>query len=97
MMRMNPLQLIQAVTQGGNPMQMLFSMFGGNAQFQRACQMVQGKTPQQMQETAKNLCKQRGIEFDKAVQQMQQMGVDVMAGTVQEPNPQSQSQPQSDK
>lgn len=94
---MNPLQLIQSLMQGGNPMQMMMSMFGGNPQFQRACQMVQGKTPQQMQETARNLCKQRGIEFDKAVQQMQQMGVDVMAGTVQEPNPQTQAQAKSDK
>lgn len=74
-MNMNPMQLIQAMIQSGNPMQMMQQLFGNNPNFQRAMQMVQGKTPEQMQQTARNLCKERGIDFNQAVKQMSGMGI----------------------
>ena len=46
--------------------------FQGNPLFQRAQQMAQGKSEQQLQQTAMNLCQQRGININQAWQQFQQ-------------------------
>ena len=37
-----------------------------NPLFQRAQQMAEGKDENQLEQTARNLCKQRGIDFDTA-------------------------------
>lgn len=42
-----------------------------NPMFKRAQQMMQGKNEQQLEDIAKNLCKQRGIDLDTAVKQFQ--------------------------
>ena len=42
-----------------------------NPMFKRAQQMMQGKNEQQLEELAKNLCKQRGVDLDAAVKQFQ--------------------------
>lgn len=42
-----------------------------NPMFRRAQQMMQGKNEQQLEELAKNLCKQRGVDLDTAVKQFQ--------------------------
>ena len=84
---MNPMQMMQQIMGSMNPMQMMNQMFGNNPLFQRAMQMAQGKSPQELQEVARNLCQQKGLQFDNALSQMQKMGVDVMGGKVQNPNP----------
>jgi hypothetical protein len=58
---------------GRNPMQMMMQQFNGNPLFQRAQQMAQGKTPNEVQQIAQNLCNQRGIDINQAFQQFQQM------------------------
>lgn len=58
---MNPMQLIQMLQSSGNPQMMMQNMFGNNPMFQRAMQMGQGKSPEQMQQTVINLAKQRGM------------------------------------
>lgn len=53
---------------------MIRSMMGrlnGNPMFERAQQMAQGKNVNQIQEVAKNLCKQRGFDFDKMLGEFQ--------------------------
>lgn len=42
-----------------------------NPLFKRAQQMMRGKNEQQLEELAKNLCKQRGVDLDTAVKQFQ--------------------------
>ena len=37
-----------------------------NPLFQRAQQMAEGKDESELEQTARNLCKQRGIDFDTA-------------------------------
>lgn len=44
-----------------------------NPMFGRAKQMVEGKTEAQLEETAKNLCRQRGIDLGKAFEQFRQI------------------------
>lgn len=46
--------------------------FNSNPLFQRAQQMAQGKSEQQLEQTAENLCKQRGIDMQQALKQFQQ-------------------------
>lgn len=40
-----------------------------NPMFKRAQQMMQGKNEQQLEELARNLCKQRGVDLESAVEQ----------------------------
>lgn len=46
--------------------------FNSNPLFQRAQQMAQGESEQQLEQTAENLCKQRGIDMQQALKQFQQ-------------------------
>ena len=41
-------------------------MLQNNSMFQRAQQMAQGKTEQELQQTAQNLCSQMGIDMEEA-------------------------------
>ena len=40
-----------------------------NPMFLRAQEMARGKTPEQLQQIAKNLCQEKGINFDQALAQ----------------------------
>lgn len=66
---MNPLQkfgqMFDQISQTQNPMQMMLQMFGNNPAMNRAIQMSQGKTEEQMKETVKNLGKQAGIDVEQ--------------------------------
>ena len=66
---MNPLQMfgqmLDQISQTQNPMQMMLQMFGNNPAMNRAIQMSQGKTEEQMKETVKNLGKQAGIDVEQ--------------------------------
>lgn len=74
----NPMQMLSQLQSGkGNPMQMLEGMLGNNPQYRRVMQMVQGKSPAEMRQVAQNLCEQRGIDFNEALGQIKQMGIDV--------------------
>jgi hypothetical protein len=70
---LNPMQMMAQMANGRNPMQMMMQQFNGNPLFQRAQQMAQGKTPNEVQQIAQNLCNQRGIDINQAFQQFQQM------------------------
>ncbi len=48
------------------------NMFQNNPLFQRAQQMVQGKSEQEIEQIASNLCKQRGININDAFEQFKQ-------------------------
>lgn len=65
---MNPMQMMGAMM---NPMGFMMKQFGASPMFRQAQQMAEGKTPEQIKETCKNLCKQRGIDFDQAWAQFQ--------------------------
>ena len=47
----------------------MLKMLQGNPMFQRAQQMAQGKNQQQLEQTAKNLCQQIGIDYNDALKQ----------------------------
>lgn len=59
-----------------NPMlnQMLMRSFGNNPNFNRAMQMLQGKTPEQLQQTVMNLAQNQGISMEQLQQIAGQYG-----------------------
>jgi hypothetical protein len=73
----NPMQMMEMFSGRSNPQQVVSQMMNqqlqNNPLFQRAQQMAQGKSPQELEQVAKNLCKQRGIDLDSAMKQFQQM------------------------
>ena len=62
----NPMQMFNG---NGNPL----GQIQNNPLFQRAQQMAAGKSPQEIEQIAKNLCQQRGINIDEAYKQFRQM------------------------
>lgn len=61
-MMMNLMSLMQMMQGGGNPMQLAGMFAQQNPQAAPAMQLIQGKNPQQLQETFYNLCKSKGID-----------------------------------
>lgn len=72
-MTINPTQMMGVLSGKSNPAQMMMQQFQSNPLFQRAQQMAQGKTNEELQQVARNLCQQRGIDIDAAWNQFQQM------------------------
>lgn len=60
-----------------NPMQIMMSQMQNqlmnNPLFKRAQEMASGKSEQELEQIAKNLCQQRGINLDEAKNQFAQM------------------------
>lgn len=63
------MQLMQTIKSGGNPMATIQQMAQGNPQMQQAMQMIQGKSPEQLQRMAQNMCKERGTTPEAIMQQ----------------------------
>lgn len=59
----NPMQMM------AQTLQQMTNKFANDPMFQRAQQMAKGKTPEECAKIAKNLCAQRGINFDDAMAQ----------------------------
>lgn len=60
-MMSNPIfQLANIARNGGNAIQMLQRMAAQNPQAAQAINLIQGKTPQQLQQIATNMAKERG-------------------------------------
>lgn len=73
----NPMQMMGMLNGKSNPQQMVTQMMNqqlqGNPLFQRAQEMARGKSPQELEQVARNLCQQRGIDLDSAMNQFKQM------------------------
>ena len=60
-MMSNPIfQLANIARNGGNAIQMLQRLAAQNPQAAQAINLIQGKTPQQLQQIATNMAKERG-------------------------------------
>lgn len=67
------MQAMQMMHNMQNPQQMMQGMFQNNPLFKRAQQMAQGKSEQELEQVARNLCQQRGVDFEAMKQQFQGM------------------------
>ena len=64
-MNQNPIQTaIQMMHMGQNPMAFLQQIAFNNPQMAQAIQMINGKTPQQLQMIARNMAQERGIDLE---------------------------------
>lgn len=72
---MNPMQLLGMIKGGANPMMMLTQMAQQNPVMEKAMQMGQGKNETQMQQTVRNLGKQRGMSDEELNQFVGQFGL----------------------
>lgn len=72
---MNPMQLIQML-RGGNPQQMLMGMLsqqaGNNPMMKNVLDMVQNNDAAGVEQLARNLAKEKGIDADNAISQLKQ-------------------------
>ncbi len=61
----NPMQLIGMLQNSQNPMMMIQQIFGSNPQYKQIMQVIQGKNPQQLEQYARNLAKNQGIDLNQ--------------------------------
>lgn len=73
---MNPqlMQMLTMLNNSGNPQAMLNQMAANNPTLQRAMQMVQGKSDQEIQGIVLNLARERGLTDQQLGQIMQSIG-----------------------
>ena len=66
---MNPLQLIGMMRRSGNPQQFLINMLeqqsGGNPMFTNLINLAKNNDTQSIEQIARNILKERGLDFDK--------------------------------
>ncbi len=72
MMNMNPMNLMQMMGGISNPKQMVMNLIKQNPQMQQIMPMIQGKNPQQIEQMARNMCKERGIDAEQFANQIKQ-------------------------
>lgn len=71
MMANNPIMQMMGMLQNSkNPMAVMQKLAGQNPQLKQIMEMTQGKTPQQIQQMAENLAKQKGVNLQEFMQQM---------------------------
>mgnify|MGYP006982416614 CR=1 FL=1 len=66
----NPMQMLGMLTQSQNPMGMFQQMVGNNPIANRGLQMGMGKNPQQLQQMAESLARQRGVNLNDFLSRM---------------------------
>ena len=58
--------LMQGIQRGGSPIQLMQQM-GNNPIVSQGMRMVQGKSPQQLQQMAENMARERGIDLNQLI------------------------------
>lgn len=70
-MQNNPIMmLVQAMNNGGNPMALMQQMAGQNPQIAQAMQMIQGKNSQQLEQIARNMAKEKGVDINQMIRDL---------------------------
>lgn len=66
----NPIvQLINAARGGGNPDMLVQQLISQHPQREQIQQIIGGKSPDQLMQIAKNMCRERGTTMDQVLQQ----------------------------
>ena len=79
-MPMNPMQMlmgnsplprmINAMRSGGNPLEVVKQLSGGNSVMEQGLGMIMGKSPEQVKQLAMNMAQQRGVDVNAMLHQM---------------------------
>lgn len=74
---MNPMQLIAMLRGGGNPQQLVMSLLqgemGNTPMGRNLLSLAQKGDAPQIEEIARNICKQKGVDFDKEFSAFKQL------------------------
>ena len=65
----NPLQLIGLLQNSQNPMMVLQQLLGNNPQYKNVMQMIQGKSPQEIEQFVRNLYQSQGQDIRQVASQ----------------------------
>lgn len=77
-MQLNPMQLIQMIKGGSNPQQLMMSFLQqqNNPIANNLLQMAQNGNTSGIEQIARNMCAQKGLDFDKEFSSFkQQLGI----------------------
>lgn len=67
----NPMmQMLQMMKSGQSPVGMMQQMAQQDPRAQQAMNMIQGKSPQQLEQMARNMAREKGIDLDMMLRQM---------------------------
>ena len=67
------IQVMQLIKSGGSPQALINMAAQQNPQMGAALNLLNGKSPQDMEQVCRNLCQQRGLNYDSLYQQAQQI------------------------
>lgn len=65
----NPLQLIGLLQNSNNPMCVLQQLLGNNPQYRQIMQMIQGKSPKEIEQYVRNLYQSQGQDINQVASQ----------------------------
>ena len=73
----NPMQIIQAIKQGQNPQQVTMNIvkerIGQTPMGQNLINLAENNKGQEIEQIARNMCQQRGVDFDKEFAMFKEM------------------------
>lgn len=67
---MNPLQMLGALRNAQNPMTLLNQLSGQNPQLKRVMEVMNGKSPQELEEYVRNVAQTQGVDLCQLAQKM---------------------------
>ena len=65
----NPLQLMGMLQNSQNPVGMMQQLLGSHPQFKQVMQIAQGKSPQELEQYVRNICKSQNIDLAQLASQ----------------------------
>lgn len=65
----NPLQLIGLLQNSQNPMMVLQQLMGNNPKYRQVMQLIQGKSPQEIEQFVRNLYQSQGQDINQIASQ----------------------------
>lgn len=71
MMSNNPVfEVINVMRNGGNPMKLVETMASKDPKMAMAFNMIKGKNSQQLEQLARNMCKEAGVDINQVASQL---------------------------
>ena len=67
---MNPLQMLNALQKAKNPQALLSQLANQNPQLKRVMEVVNGKSPQEIEQYVRNTAQTQGIDLNELAQKM---------------------------
>jgi len=67
---MNPLQMLGALRKAPQPMELLKQLSNQNPQLKRVMEVMQGKSPQELEQYVRNVAQTQGVDLNQLAQKM---------------------------